>query len=210
MVRLLAIGATLLLAACAVPEPPLLDVGNRACDRSPALETAQPVAFDRRPGAVARLGAEGRCIQAADSGAATTYAIFGLPQGTPAATVNILSVAQGTLVSPRVTLHDASGRVVRQIGPEDFRANVGGLTAGARLRGEERWLVVAADRAMLGRPVVLRLSAIPEGGVQVAAAVPIIIYVPPPTVPDVVRANDAVYALNGTVQVSVVPVPTVP
>jgi len=201
---------TLLLAACGQhrAEPPLLSLGGRACDAQPVFEGATPLSFDTRSGANARLGAQGRCMQAPGAEAPTTYAVFDIPQRTAPAALSIASLAAGTLVSPRVTLLDASGTAMRVLEPGDFRANVGGLQAGMRLRGNERWLLVEADRTLLGKSVTLRLGDRRRGDVQVAAAG--FIYVPPPTYADFMRENDVVYALNGTVWVTMTKVPTVP
>ena len=198
------------LAACGgrQAEPPLLSLGSRACDARPVFEGATPLPFDTRSGAAAKLDAQGRCMQVPGTEAPTTYAVFDIPQDTAPAALSIASLAAGTLVSPRVTLLDASGTAVRVLAPEDFRANVGGLQAGMRLRGNERWLVVEADRALLGKSVTLRLGDNRRGDVQVAAVV--FIYVPPPTYADIMRENNVVYALNGTVRVTMTKVPTVP
>lgn len=187
----------------------MLSLGDRACDASPVFEGALPVPFDTRSGASAELGDRSRCLRAPGASASTTYGVFALPQGGTPSTVTITSLADGgTVVSPRVTFYDAAGAVLRSLDPEGFRADVRGLQAGARLRGTERWAVVEADRAMLGKPVTLLLGDADQGRVQVAAAV--FIYVPPPPIPDIVRERTAVYALNGKVQVTMTPVPTVP
>jgi hypothetical protein len=201
---------TLLLAACGRHpiEPPLLSLGSRACESQPVFEHATPLSFDTLSGAYAKLGAEGRCMQAPGAEAPTTYAVFDIPQGTAPAALSIASLAAGTLVSPRVTLFDASGTAVRALNPGDFRANVGGLQTGMRLRGNERWLVVEADHALLGKSVTLRLGDGHRGDVQVAAVM--FIYVPPPTHADIMRENDVVYALNGTIRVTMTKVPTIP
>ena len=198
-----------LLAACGrTAEPPLLSLGSRACDARPVFDGATPLPFDTRSGANARLGAQSRCMQAPGAPAPTTYAVFDIPQGMAPSALSVASLASGTLVSPRATLLDASGATLRVLAPKDFRPNVGGLQAGMRLRGNERWLVVEADRAQLGKSVTLRLGDRGRGEVQVASVV--FIYVPPPTYADIVRENAVVYALNGTVRVTMTKVQTVP
>lgn len=124
-------------------------------------------------------------------------------------TVTVASLAAGTVVSPRATFHDAARAALRTVAPEDFSANVDGLQAGVRPRGTERWVVVEADRAMLGKPVSLRLGDAGAARVQVASRYIYVPYIPPP-LPDIVREKQAVYALNGTVRVTMAPVPTVP
>lgn len=200
--------AALLAAACAPHEPPLLALGGHACDAAPVFDAALPVPFDTRLGVDAGLGAQSRCLLPPRAPAPTTYAAFVLPHGMAPSTVTVASLAAGTLVSPRATFYDAAGTAVRVLAPEDFRADIAGLRAGARLRGTERWVVVEADRAMLGESVVLRLGDAGLDRVQVAAAG--FIYVPPPMLPDTVREQEATYALNGTIRVTMMPVPTVP
>lgn len=216
-----AILLALLAAGCVQnQEPPLLALGPRACDAQPVFEAAVPVPFDSARGADARLGAEGRCIRPSGAGA-TTYAAFRLPDAPQPYTLNITSLVNGAaLVSPRATLYDAALRPVRVLGPDEFRPVVTGLRAGVRLRGAERWLVAEADGAKLGSPVLLRLGALADDapstlaagmmGDAAVAAAPVIIYIPPPTLPDIVRANSATYSLNGIVNVSALPVATVP
>lgn len=202
--------AALLAAACAAPrEPPLLALDGRACDSKPVFDGALPVPFDTRSGVAAALGGQSRCLRAPGARAPTTYAAFALPQGVAPSTVTVASLAAGTVVSPRATFYDAAGAASRTLAPEDFRAGVAGLQAGVRLRGTERWLVVEADRAKLGESVTLRLGDAGPGRVRVAASYIYIPYIPPP-LPDIARENVAVYALNGTVRVTMAPVPTVP
>lgn len=202
--------AALLAAACATrQEPPLLALDGRACDPKPVFDDALPVPFDTRSGVDAALGAQSRCLQARGASAPTTYAAFTLPQGMVPSTVTVASLAAGAVVSPRATFYDAAGTALRTVAPEDFSANVGGLQAGVRLRGTERWVVVEADRAMLGKPVSLRLGDAGAGRVQVASRSIYVPYTRPP-LSDIVRERQAVYALNGTVRVTMAPVQTVP
>ena len=199
------------VAACAVPhDPPLLTLGSLACDDQPVFEDAQPVPFDRLGGTGAKLGTAGRCVRRND-GPATTYAVFELPATTQPYRVNITSIASGgTLVSPRATIYDAARQPVRVLEPSEFRPTIIGLRAGIRLRGGERWLVMEADHAAVGQPVKLRLGGLRPGEVQVASSTPVFIYVPASSCPDIVRENSATYSLNGRVNVSALPIPTVP
>jgi hypothetical protein len=200
-------GALLLLAGCVHREPPMLAINaGAACDPMPRFETAVPVALDRS--ASASLGPLGRCLAPPGTASPTTYVVFQLPDVAPY-TLNISSLyvngpgLTGDLVFPRVTLYDAAGTPGRVLGAPDFRANVNGLTAGLRTKGGERWLVVEADPARVGQPVLLRLGD--AGMTQLAAT--IFIYVPPPNIPDVVRERSATYTLNGLIQVSTVTIP---
>lgn len=209
--RACAAGLALAAAACTGPqEPPLLTLGNRACDGQPSFQGAVLVPFDRSNGAAAKLGLESRCLRLAAT-AATPYAVFELPDAARPYTLNVTSIASGgSLVSLRVTLYDAARQPVRMLAPEEFRSGITGLRAGIRLRGGERWLVAEADHAKLGQPVMLRLGGLQPGEVQIAAAGPVFIYIPPPNVPDIVRENSATYSLNGIVNVSALSIPTVP
>lgn len=213
MIRLaVAAALTLSAAACAGPqESPLLSLGTRACDGQPSFEGAVPVPFDRSLGADVRLGSQSRCIQRSVAVAPTPYAVFQLPDAPQPYVLNVISVASGgTLVLPRATLYDAAGRPMRVLSPAEFRPAITGLRAGVRLQGGERWLVAEADPAKLGQPVTLRLGGLRPGDVQVAAAAPVFIYIPPQTLPDIVRENRATYSLNGVVNVSALPIPMVP
>lgn len=194
------LAATLLLSACAHPEPPILTLTAPTCDPSPAFATATPVPFNESRGAEAHLNPATTCLGSPPS--ATTYAVFQLPQAPPY-TLTIYSRANRSLVAPRATIYDADGHPGRVLTLPDFESRIDGLRAGLRTHGTERYLVIEADRSRLGTPATLRLGS-RSGGTAVAATTIIIPLAAP--IPDITRQQSATYSLNGTIRVTAEPI----
>ena len=205
--RALAAAAVLILGACALPaQPPLLTLGSRQCDAAPVLDGA--VAVPLRDRVAVAYGEASHCLLSADS-QRLTYAVFRLPDAPAPYSVTVTSLAkQGVLVSPRLSVLDGNGAVTRSLAPGDFRESLEGLRAGLRIVPRERYLVAVADPARLGQMVTLRMSLRQQGGVDVAGLIIIPIVIPSGGPP--VRWQDAIYALNGSVQVAAEPLVTVP
>ena len=202
------VGSLASLAACAPPpELPVFALTGRGCDASPMMAAAVPVPFGNTAGVAVKLNANSPCLTTA--GQVVTYVVFRLPEVSTPSMVTVSSAAVGSgMVSPRVTVYDGAGAVTRTIEPAEFRASISGLQTGLRPRPDDRLLVVAADLATLGQPMVLRLSA-REIGVQVAATVfvPIIINT---SVPPQLKEHWVALSLNGQVRVAAIPIETVP
>ena len=206
MRRGLSILAVAALAACSRTDPPVLSLGDRVCDAQPALETAIPVPMGDMSGAMATLSMTSRCLTGEQPGRpSVTYAAFRLPSTAQSYTLTVASLANNqTVVRPHLTVLGEAGDIRRTVMPDDVRADVSGYHAGLRLGSDDRTLVVSADPAHLGERVKLRLSLVSPAGVQVAASVPIPIYIYQPP-PPVLTSRDTTIALNGTIRVSAQP-----
>ena len=214
MIRAAALGAALLitgLAGCAKPPPPLLTLGGRACDGSPALAQSVAVPFNA-DGARVRLDDTSRCLDLPQAGGQTTYAVFRLPDASLPSLVTISSVVErgGAIVSPRVTITSASGAVLRTIEPRQFQATIEGLHAGLRTRQGERYVIVTADPRTLGYHFMLRLGLRTSKPIRLAMAGPVFIpiFIPPPPMQPTQRA--ATFSLSGIIRVTDEPVVTTP
>ncbi len=206
--RALAVAGVLSLGACALPaQPPLLTLGGRQCDAAPVLDGA--VAVPLHDHVAVAYGEASHCLLSADAQTRLTYAVFRLPDAPAPYSVTVTSLAkQGVLVSPRLSVLDGNGAVTRSLAPGDFRESLEGLRAGLRIAPRERYLVAVADPARLGQMVTLRMSLRQQGGVDVAGLIIIPIIIPSGGPP--VRWKDAIYALNGSIQVAAEPLVTVP
>ena len=133
--------------------------------------------------------------------------MFALPPDAGRFDLEIVSrIVPDTIVRPRATLFDAAGTLVRVVEPAEFEANIVGLRAGVRTIGTERFLSVEADRSRLGERFDVRLGEIGTERVQLAANVPVIIFIPGPILPDIARQSSATFSLNGDLIVSAKPI----
>lgn len=208
-----ALAALAAVSACGpTPRPPLLSLGDRACDAAPDLSRAVAVPIDSLRGARVELDATSACLQPADrSLPTTTYAVFALPrQDAPYALTFESLFLDGIVSKPVVSLLDANGHVLRRLSDTEYEQLGSGLRAGMRAGPREAFLVASTDVTVLGNG--LRLHYGQDGSFQLASAsrtpAPVIITQPPLT-PVPASVYPAIYALNGAFHVYALPVPTV-
>ena len=192
----------LLLAACATPlpaVPPELSLDGHVCASSPALASAQPVPFDAEKNVSAELDAS-VCLNAGD-GTRSTYAVFKLPEVETPYLLRVASAPLGqTILSPRLVLLDADGRVLRERSRDTFLFHGPALYTALRAHPEERYLVVASDPATVGRKVSYVAGSVQQ---NMAPAGPVIFLYYTGNE----QTNSLVYAHNGKVTVSAQPLP---
>ena len=188
--------------------PPLLSLGDRACDATPNLSRAVAVPFDSLRGTQVDLGEQTACLAPNRSLPPTTYAVFALPRQAGAYALTFESLYTDGIVSkPMVSLLDADGRTVRTLADSEYEHLGSGLRAGMRLGSREAFLVASADTAVIGNG--LRLNYGQAKFVRLASNAPIVIYSPPPMIAVPPSMLAAMYALNGTFHVYALPVPMV-
>ena len=194
------------LTACAKPEPPLLTLGDRACDPAPSLRDAVPVPLDGS--ADASLGAQSGCLNVA--GGTTSYAVFRLPDTPQPANLTIRSLVAGTrLVPTQATVLNGAGQPRRTVSASEFNSSIDGLQAGLRTMPDDRYVVVSADPTQVGGRLTLRLSLRDQGGVAVAAG-PIFVPLVIPLSPVTVTHRSVTLSLSGTVRVAIAPIRSIP
>lgn len=164
-----ALPLVLLLTGCMPPpdpgQEPLLDLGARGCDASPALAAAVPLdaTVVREVTAKATVEPGSACLRGAD-GKPSLYVAFRLIRKQPAAdNLLVASLPTGrSMMAPRLILLDEAGTPTREIGAEGFNFRGAGLATLVRLRAGERYAVVASNPAVVGQAQSrLVASAIP-------------------------------------------------
>ncbi|MEJ1969802.1 MAG: hypothetical protein WDN03_14375 [Rhizomicrobium sp.] len=144
----------LFVAGCAAKPPdlePVTMIAARSCDTRPALANAVAVAPDPDKPANALIDAQARCLDGA--GGKALYALFALPDGAPY-TVSVSSVPMGrSTFAPRAILLDSAGNVMRELPDGSFLFRGANLTALFRAHPGERYMAVASDTHLVGRPI---------------------------------------------------------
>ncbi len=151
--RLAALAALLaLLAGCAAPPPPLLDISKHVCTPAPELISATPVPLGdpRRPDVVKlQIDDTAHCLETPEG--KSLYGAFRLPDSPTPYMIAVRStpVGQGLFV-PRLLLLDGTGAVRREIGRDSLEFRGPTLTALIRSHPDERYLVVASTPKAVG------------------------------------------------------------
>jgi hypothetical protein len=192
----------LLLAACVTPEPsvpPEVSLDGQVCAARPELAGARLVPFEAGKSAVAELG-DGACFEAKD-GARSSYAVFQLPIVAEPYLLRVTSVPLGqTILSPRLLLLDAGGKLLRERARDAFLFQGAALYTALRAHPNERYLVVASDPATVGREVP-HLAGTVHQNIASAGLVTFFYYTGDE------QKRTLVYAHNGKVTVSAQPLP---
>lgn len=146
--------SVLTVVGCATPAPPAVtSLDGRQCGTTPTLEGAHIVAFNPERTLTINLDATAACLQTAD-GSKSTYVVFRLPEATDSYILGVTSAPWGqALLSPRLVLLGADGKVLRERASESPTFHGSSLYAGVRARPEERYLVVMSDPRSAGQYV---------------------------------------------------------
>jgi hypothetical protein len=196
--------AAISLAACAHPPPPLpvVDLSAMQCSTAVRLDDATPLVLDKdgEKRETALLDGNAHCVEE-PSGYRSLYRVFALPAMAPSI-VTVSALPWGsTMLPPRATFLDATGKTVRETTHADFTFRGAVLSALLRSHAGESYLVILSDADVLGHSTS-RIS----GSVQVnyVAAGPALFAM--------YSGNDTitnlVFTPVGNVSVAIAPLPT--
>jgi hypothetical protein len=142
-----------LLTSCNHALPPLVTLDGRDCGARPDFAGAQPILLDPDKDVTMRLDAAAPCVQAAD-GTKSVYGVFRLPQSADPYVVSVTSTLSGRgLFSPRLTMVDREGTVLREVPRDAFVFHGTSLYVGIRSHAEEAYMIVASDPQSVGQQV---------------------------------------------------------
>lgn len=150
--------ALTLLSACAhktPPQPPILSLATeRACASTPDTTRAEPLTLSSEKDApvTVAIGQDSACLQSGD--VKSLYGVVALPATGEEYVVSVASEPLGeSIFAPRLLLLDDKGAVQREIRRDAFMFRGGALTALIRVRGSDRYLVIASDPDGVGKNV---------------------------------------------------------
>lgn len=155
--RLIAAAALGVLAvACATPAPPapaVLEYAHSDCAALPELAGAitltpphERAEFD----VTTPVTDQTPCIS--EAGSATPYVVYALPSDYSDKTITVgASVEPGRIFAATAALLDANGAVTRTLASDQFTYRGGVYSAQFRPHQGERYLLVKADRAIVGQ-----------------------------------------------------------
>ena len=192
--------AAISLAGCVHPQPPppVVDLAGMSCSQAVRLDDATPLVLDKdgEKIATALLDGNAHCIDE-PSGYRSLYRVFALPAMAPSViTVSALPWGE-TMLPPRATFLDASGKTARETTHADFTFRGAVLSALLRSHPGESYLVLLSDAEVLGHSVS-RIS----GSIQVYATQYFTYYSGHDT------ATNLVFTPVGNVSVAIAPLPT--
>lgn len=196
--------AMLLAAGCATappPPPPMVDLQAENCVSKPEIGHAITMVLDKNQegGATTEIGAGSPCFE--QQGAKGLYAVFALPQETSPAIVTISSIPLGSGVfAPHVVLLDEQGAPLREIARDKFQFHGTALSTLFREHPEDRYVLVVSDPSAVGQSFT-KVTETTSQYVGTTGTAVFILY----TGDD--YSNGFVYTHNGTITVSVAPVP---
>lgn len=150
--------AGLVTAACATtapPPPPDAVLQFTPAAPCAAISAANAVSLtpERPVGLILRTAAVGAPTSAcygAASGGATPYAMFALPDGAVASVNAGAMIEARRVLGPQVATLDAGLNIVRTFAASDFHQRGRTYSVLFRPRGEEKYVLVSADAALVG------------------------------------------------------------
>jgi hypothetical protein len=132
---------------------PITSLDGMPCASAPDLAAASPLQFNPEKAAELTIDGATNCLQPPGA-ARRVYAVFLLPDSTDPYFVTVSSVLKGrTLLSPRMMILDAQGKVLRERDQDAFTFRGAALSAGLRTYPGDRYLLVTSDPASVGRQV---------------------------------------------------------
>jgi hypothetical protein len=196
------LAGALLVAGCAATKPsmpPITSLDGRLCGEHPDLAAARPLLLASKPVTVMLDGAS-PCWQPS-GGAASIIAAFRLPDVAEPYLLTVASEPVGeTMFSPRLILLDKQGKPVRERPRDMFMFHGPALTTGVRVQPGERFLIVASDPASVGQRNSRIIGSV-QHSTTVAGPVIFSVYTGSEA------AQNVIYAHNGSVTVTVEPMP---
>jgi hypothetical protein len=183
--------------------PPTLSLDASPCVAAPDLAGATPVPFDSEKPVTVTVNAVASCLQP-ENGERRSYAVFLLPETQSPYLVSVTSLLRGaTLLSPRLLILDSQGKLARERQRDTFMFRGTSLYAGIRAYPGDRYLLVESDPATVGQRVSQVSSSTQTTAVATGAGGVFFLG----TGGDVSRT--LIYAHNGTLVVTLRPVPPV-
>lgn len=197
--------AAISLAACVhtPPPPPVVDLAGMQCSAAVRLDGAVPLVLDKdgEKRETALLDGHANCVEEA-GGYRSLYRVFALPAMAAPSIITVSALPWGnTMLPPRATFLDASGKTVRQTTHADFTFRGPVLSALLRSHADENYLVVLSDAEVLGHSVS-RISGSIQANYAAAGPVLFTMYTGHDT------TTDLVFTPVGNVSVSIAPIPT--
>ena len=143
-----------LLGGCAKRQdaPPLLAISVTECPAKPVYAQARPLAFNGKDEVSQEVEISGTssCFQDGE-GQKRLYVLFQLPDSPVSYTVTVASAVQGgSIFAPNLTLLDAAGATVRDIGSDKLMFRSGMLTGLFLPHPGERYLLVSSNPEAVG------------------------------------------------------------
>ncbi len=156
----------LVITACAKPPPPpILSLDGRQCTPLPDLVTTHPVLVNDKDVSVT-LDDKTGCLDV-HAERKLAYVAFGLPVIDQPYLLSVTSIPIGEgLFFPKLTLLDATGKVLREIPSDAFLPHGAALHTGLRPHPEERYLIVSSDPATIGQTNSQLVEATQVNGVM--------------------------------------------
>jgi hypothetical protein len=132
--------------------PPLLALSQKACSATPDLTGATSVKLGATFTANSKLNADSACLETTNG--RENYAVFRLPDTSQPYSVSVRShVVFNTVVGPHLSLLNASGKTIREVGVDAFVARGDTIEFGFRPQPDEKLVVVQSDARLVGKQV---------------------------------------------------------
>jgi hypothetical protein len=196
--------AAISLSACVhTPPPPVVDLAQMQCSPTVRLDGAVPLVLDKdgEKRETALLDGHADCVQE-PNGYRSLYRVFALPAMAAPSVITVSAQPWGnTMLPPRATFLDASGKTVRETTHADFTFRGAVLSALLRSHAGENYLVILSDAEILGHSVS-RISGSIQTNYAAAGPVLIAMYSGRDT------TTNLVFTPVGNVTVSIAPIPT--
>jgi hypothetical protein len=182
----------------------MLSVATTGCVGTPDLRLATALQYDPKndSSVSAKFDASAPCFEPSP-GAKSLYRLYWLPTADAPYIISIASALNGGVVfAPHIVLLDSHGAPAREISRDAITFRNGNLSALFRSHRDERYLLIASDPAEVGQ----HAQRIVEGrntSTAGAGGLYFNIYTGTDT------ETDFVYAHNGTVTVTLSPIPTI-
>lgn len=197
-------GGILLVSSCAhSPPPPMLSIARTSCDASPDMQHAQPIAYngDGESSVSAQFDEKSACLKSGPD-AKSLYKIYRLPDAQTPYSISIVSVPTDVSVFvPRITILDAKGTPVREIARDSLTFRSGNLSALFRSHANDSYLLLASDVEQVGKNSQQILETTKSVMLTTGTGFFVV-----NTGSD--RSRQLIYSHNGSVEITLAPIPT--
>ncbi len=196
--------AILLLSGCAhAPPPPMLSISQTSCDTSPDMQHAEPIAYNEKDESSisAQFNEKSTCLQSG-SGAKSLYKLYRLPNAQAPYSISIVSVpTEVSVFVPHIAIFDGNGALVREIPRDSLTFRNGNLSALFRSHANDSYLLLASDVDQVGKSSQQILETTRTDMFCAGTA-----FITVHTGDD--RSRQLMYSHNGSVEITLAPIPT--